>query len=82
MHNTHRPKNDHLPPARVGRFPGHIHEVEVPEEGQVVGEVLAEAELDLHGGYELRLNGTETEIEEKVHPGDTVLLVKKITGNK
>jgi sulfur carrier protein ThiS len=65
--------------VKVGRLPGRIQEVEVGENAGVA-EVLAKAELTADG-YELRLNGSPAEMMEKVGPGDTILLVKKIKAN-
>lgn len=65
--------------VRVGRLPGRIQEVEIPQ-GGMIADILAVAELTADG-YELRLNGSLAEINERVQPGDTVLLVKKIKGN-
>ena len=66
--------------VRVGKLPGKIQEVDImPERGTIL-DVLAAAQLT-HDGYELRLNGTPAEMEQRVQPGDTVLLVKKIKGN-
>ena len=65
--------------VRVGKLPGRIREVDISERNTIL-DVLAAAQLT-QDGYELRLNGTPAEMEQRVKPGDTVLLVKKIKGN-
>ena len=65
--------------VRIGKFPGTLVEKEIYGE-TLVAEVLAIAELSLEG-YELRINGYPSSIEDRVSPGDTVYLVKPIKGN-
>lgn len=64
----------------AGRMPGRIATVEVPD-GALVNDVLAAAGLQTDG-FEVRLDGSECQLDAPVRDGQTVLLVRKIKGNK
>ena len=78
-HHNNEPEFDALTEARAGKFPGTLKPVKVSPE-TVVGDLLAEVQLSREG-YDLRLNGTPTSLEDRVEPGDTVYLIKPIKGN-
>jgi len=65
--------------VKVGKLPGTIKEVMITE-GTTVDQVLSQADLDPEG-FEIRVNGDPSELNNAVSPGDTVLLVRKIQGN-
>lgn len=66
--------------VRVGRLPGVIQNV-VLDGGRKVRDALAGAELD-HVGYEIRVNSGEATLETDLKDDDTVLLVRKVRGNR
>ena len=74
---------------KVGKLPGRIREVTLPE-GSNVGQAIEAAELtaavkaeDVGGKvtFDVRVNAEEAESSTVLKDGDTVLLVKKIKGN-
>ena len=66
--------------VRVGRLPGRITEIAL-NGGRPVADALGAAELD-PSGYEIRVDGSPADASTQLADGQTVLLVKKIKGNK
>lgn len=64
----------------VGKVPGTLSELAV-ESGATVEDVLELAELNSEG-YEIRVNGRVSSLEDTVSDGSKVFLVKKIKGNE
>lgn len=78
-HHNPEPEFQSNTQARIGKFPGTLKSIDVPE-GAAVADILAVAELS-EEGYDLRLNGSPASLKDRVSPGDTVYLVKPIRGN-
>ena len=79
--------NQQTPPApfstaevRVGRLPGRIENI-VLNGGRTVKDALEGAGLRADG-HEIRVNGNPATEENDLSEGDTVLLVRKIRGNR
>lgn len=66
--------------VRVGRLPGRIDSI-VLNGGRKVKDALEGASLNA-SGHEIRVNGVEATLEAGLNQGDTVLLVRKIRGNR
>lgn len=66
--------------VRVGRVPGAIQSIAL-DDGATVGDALEEADLDQED-YEVRVNSQRADLGQTLRGGETVLLVKKITGNE
>ena len=66
--------------VRVGRLPGRIETIAL-NGGRTVNDALGGAGLRADG-YEVRVNGSEAALDAGLNANDTVLLVKKITGNR
>ncbi|MEI6118424.1 MAG: hypothetical protein WCP92_04215 [bacterium] len=66
--------------VKIGQFPGTIKTVEI-ERGSTIQCALDKAELS-NEGYQIRLNNKEhKDTGAQVENGDTILLVKAISGN-
>ena len=74
---------------KIGKLPGRIREVTLPE-GSSVGAAIAAAELTdpitpgdvgAKSTFDVRVNAEEANADTVLNDGDTVLLVKKIKGN-
>lgn len=65
--------------VRVGKLPGRIMDIAL-NGGRTVADALNGADL-YSDGFEIRVNGAPADLEYNLANGDTVLLVKKITGN-
>lgn len=67
--------------VKIGQFPGKIKVVELSA-GCTIKGALEKAELDSEG-YQIRINNKEVKDgDPPVNNGDTILLVKAISGNK
>lgn len=66
--------------VRVGRLPGRIDNI-VLNGGRKVKDALEGANLNA-SGHEIRVNGAEATMDTDLEEGDTVLLVRKIRGNR
>lgn len=73
--------NNNMIGIKIGKLPGRI-EVLALEDGKrnVVSTALELAGLSPEG-YEIRVNGSPSEMDSVLENGDTVLLAKKIEGN-
>jgi len=65
--------------VRVGKLPGKIQEIALNGD-RSVEDALKASEID-PAGFEVRVNGRPATTDTSLSDGDTVLLVKKITGN-
>ena len=65
--------------VRVGKLPGRIQEFGLNGD-RSVADALKAAELD-YDGFEIRVNGDLATMETVLSDGNTVTLIKKITGN-
>lgn len=65
--------------VRVGKLPGVIQQVAL-NGGRTVADALEGAGLAVED-YEVRVNGRLSTLDTKLTAGQTVLLLKQITGN-
>lgn len=66
--------------VRVGQLPGRIEEIAL-NGGRTVGAAIEGAGLDAEG-YQIKLNSEDAGLEDAVKAGDTILLVRKVSGAK
>ena len=67
--------------ARIGQLPGRIEAVAFPEFEVTVEQALAVVGLD-PSGFEIRVNSQPADRNTVIRHGDTVLLLRKIRGNR
>lgn len=73
--------NNNMIGIKIGKLPGRIEVLALEDnKDNVVSTALEVAELNPEG-YEIRVNGSPSEMDSVLENGDTVLLVKKIEGN-
>ena len=66
--------------VKVAKLPGGVQDVAVPV-GATVCDVLKRTKLS-DEGFEIRVNGNPIKKDQKVTQNDTILLVRKIRGNR
>lgn len=66
---------------KVGKMPGVITNV-MTEDGTSAKDAFELAGMEIEEGYEIRYNGNTIEEDEVVDEDGTLLLVKKVKGNK
>ena len=68
--------------VKVGVMPGKVQEVEV-NKGVSVYEVLQQLQLEdnITSNYELRVNGSKTDVDSVLESDSLVLLIRQVKGN-
>ena len=64
--------------VRVGRLPGRIEEIAL-NGARTVQAALEASDLSAEG-YQIKVNGEDAAFEDAVKAGDTILLVRKVSG--
>ena len=72
------PRTEGFITVRVGRLPGRIEEIALNGDRTVEAALVA-ADLEAEG-YQVKLNGEDATFEDAVKAGDTILLVRKVSG--